>query len=89
MLRSAQTGRLWVKLSAGFRLESQAFANKMAAALLSDLGPDRLVWGSDWPFANFESQMSYQDARATFETWVPEAMRTQVGNTTPRAFYFS
>lgn len=88
MLRSAETGRLWAKLSAGFRLHSAAFAKQMATALLSDLGPDRLVWGSDWPFANYESQVSYQDVRATFESWVPEAMRNQVGSATPRAFYF-
>ena len=28
--------------------------------LADHLGPDRLIWGSDWPFTQFEHQMSYE-----------------------------
>ena len=28
------------------------------------LGNDRLVWGSDWPFTQFEAQMTYGLAHA-------------------------
>lgn len=87
MLKAAETGRLWVKLSAGFRLGSEAFAAQMAAHLIEDFGPERLVWGSDWPFAGFEQTMTYQKARETFEQWVPASMRHQIGTLTPRALY--
>lgn len=88
MLLAAETGRVWVKLSAGFRLASEDFANEMAGHLIADFGPERLVWGSDWPFAGFEETMTYQKARATFEQWVPAAMRHQIGSVTPRELYF-
>lgn len=88
MLKAAETGRVWTKLSGGFRLESEAFAADIASHLIRDLGPERLVWGSDWPFAGFETTMTYQKARATFEQWVPPSMRHQIGTLTPQALYF-
>lgn len=88
MLKAAETGRLWVKLSAGFRLHSPEFASAMAGALLADLGPDRLVWGSDWPFAGFEGGVTYAQARSTFEQWVPAGARERVGRRTPQTLYY-
>ncbi|MBX3620385.1 MAG: amidohydrolase family protein [Rhizobacter sp.] len=106
LLRSVETGRTWVKLSAGFRLATpglaveaaqalaveaaQALAVEAAQALLRHAGPERLMWGSDWPFAAFESTMSYDQALAGLAAWVPDAEdRRRIGSDTPLAFYFA
>jgi predicted TIM-barrel fold metal-dependent hydrolase len=46
------TGRVWVKLSAPYRVSSDAPAHDDLVPLMSALlqaAPERLVWGSDWP----------------------------------------
>lgn len=90
LLRSVETGRTWVKLSAGFRMASQEAAVATAAALLEHAGPERLVWGSDWPFAAHESSMSYAKAIEGLAAWVPDPVaRRRIGSETPWALYFS
>jgi predicted TIM-barrel fold metal-dependent hydrolase len=51
LVRLLQTGRIWVKLSAPYRIADDPadagigpLARKLAGA-----NPDRVVWGSDWP----------------------------------------
>lgn len=90
LLRSVETGRTWVKLSAGFRLDTPQLAIDAARALLRHAGPDRLMWGSDWPFAAFESTMHYEQALSAFADWIPDATaRRRIGSDTPLAFYFT
>jgi 2-pyrone-4,6-dicarboxylate lactonase len=51
-----KTGRCWVKLSAPFRVSKAAwpYANMIPfAQTLLRLRPDRMVWGSDWPYIHF------------------------------------
>jgi predicted TIM-barrel fold metal-dependent hydrolase len=50
------TGRCWVKLSAAFRLSKAGPPyNDLVpyAQALMRLRPDRLIWGSDWPYIHF------------------------------------
>jgi predicted TIM-barrel fold metal-dependent hydrolase len=83
-------GRTWVKLSAGYRLESPQIAQDCARALLAHAGPERLLWGSDWPFAAFENSMRYEYAIAHFKQWVPDAnMRRIIGGETAFRLYFT
>lgn len=90
LLRSVEAGRTWVKLSAGFRLATPELAVEAAQALLRHAGPERLMWGSDWPFAAFERAMDYDQALAGLAAWVPDARdRRRIGSDTPLAFYFS
>ncbi len=90
VLRALENGRTWVKLSAGYRLESQEVAAACAQALLKHAGPERLLWGSDWPFAAFEDRMSYADAIAHFTRWVPDAVaRRIIGGETALRLYFT
>jgi len=49
-------GRLWVKLSAPYR---SAARPAHVRALLAALGPERLVWGSDWPWTRHEAGRDY------------------------------
>jgi predicted TIM-barrel fold metal-dependent hydrolase len=89
MMRAVENGRTWVKLSAGYRLESPQVAEDCGQALLAHVGPERLLWGSDWPFAGFEESMRYEDAVASFERWVPHAnMRRIIGGETALRLYF-
>jgi predicted TIM-barrel fold metal-dependent hydrolase len=90
VLRAIDNGRTWVKLSAGYRLESPQVAQDCARALLAHAGPERLLWGSDWPFAAFEDRMRYEDAIASFRQWVPDAAaRRIIGGETALRLYFS
>lgn len=44
----AGTGQVWVKLSAPYQADVQG-ATAAARLLLEAFGPERLLWGSDWP----------------------------------------
>lgn len=73
---SAPKERLFVKTSAPYRafpdLSSAEAARQIApffAALLEELGPEQLVWGSDWPWTQFEGRHSYQDTVAWEKLW--------------------
>ena len=90
MLRAVDNGRTWVKLSAGYRLESPQVAEACARSLLAHAGPERLLWGSDWPFAGFEDSMRYEEAIASFERWVTDpGVRRIIGGETAFRLYFA
>jgi len=87
-LRSIETGRTWVKLAAGNRVGRTA-AKDYARELLKSAGPERLVWGSDAPYAGFESDTTYQQTLDDLVDWVPDpAARHQIGSVTPLELYF-
>jgi predicted TIM-barrel fold metal-dependent hydrolase len=89
MLAAIERGRTWVKLSAGFRAKSPAAAQANAKALIAVAGGERLLWGSDWPFAAFEDRVTYADTIAALEDWVPDAaLRRQITGDTPMRLYF-
>jgi len=90
ILQSIDKGNTWVKLSAGFRLASEELARQCAAEFLKSAGPERLLWGSDWPFAAFEDRISYTDTIAAFANWVPdEQARRKIAGETALKLYFS
>lgn len=90
LLRSVAKGRTWVKLSAAFRLPSRELAQQVAAVLLREAGPDRLLWGSDWPFTAFESTMDYGQALADLTRLVPDPVaRHRIACETPLQLHFS
>ncbi len=89
MLAAIERGRTWVKLSAGFRTRSPEDARAQARALVGVAGGERLLWGSDWPFANFEGRVRYADTIAALRDWVPDAaLRRQITGETPMRLYF-
>jgi predicted TIM-barrel fold metal-dependent hydrolase len=90
IMRSVEKGRTWVKLSAAYRLESPAVAEACARELIKNCGPERLLWGSDWPFAAFESTVRYADTIAAFKRCVPDdAVRRIIGGETALKLYFT
>jgi len=89
VMRAVNNGRTWIKLSAGYRFESPQVAQDCAKALLAHAGPERLIWGSDWPFAAFEDSMTYDQAIASFKQWVPDASARRIisGETAFRLYF--
>jgi predicted TIM-barrel fold metal-dependent hydrolase len=85
-----QAGRdldLRVKLSAPYRFGAQ-HAAPCAAALHDALGPDRLLWGSDWPWTQFPEVADYTGTLAALAKWFPDpALRRRILVDNPRALY--
>lgn len=78
---------VYVKLSAPYRLRG-VDSGKYAARHLAELGPHRLLWGSDWPWTNHERGRSYKECMNLLEQWVPsEFDRSAILEHTPKALY--
>jgi predicted TIM-barrel fold metal-dependent hydrolase len=88
LLRAVETGRVWVKLSAGFRMPIE-IAAEVAGRLLAEAGPERLLWGSDAPFVNHEADTSYADTLALYRRLVPNPQIRAAIDRTARALYFN
>ncbi len=71
LLAEGPSGRTFVKASAGYRSKGLDVAS-CAGALLAVLGPRRLVWGSDWPFTQFEKAASFAGVVNEFRRWIPD-----------------
>jgi predicted TIM-barrel fold metal-dependent hydrolase len=88
VLRSIDSGRTWVKFSGAYRVRRER-AKEYARELLKVAGPDRLVWGSDAPFAGFESSENYQRTLDDFFEWVPSPEdRRKIISVTPLKLFF-
>ncbi|MDB6116139.1 MAG: putative TIM-barrel fold metal-dependent hydrolase [Lacunisphaera sp.] len=92
LLGLGRTRQVWVKLSGAYRNgangEGAAFALAAAPRLLETYGPDRLLWGSDWPHTQFEKAVDYSSARAALDQWVPDASaRAAILGETPAKLY--
>lgn len=79
MLSIGATNRVWVKISGVYRLKKgadfdtcQGLAKQMLPNLLESYGPKRLLWGSDWPHTNFESDINYDATWESFVDMVPD-----------------
>jgi predicted TIM-barrel fold metal-dependent hydrolase len=89
VLQAVDRGRTWVKLSGAFRLEPPDAAVTFAARLIASAGPDRLLWGSDWPFAAFEDTVTYASVIEAYHRNVPDPQIRQAIDRTALSFYFS
>jgi predicted TIM-barrel fold metal-dependent hydrolase len=92
LLDVLETGRCWIKLSAGYHLSQQAPPYPEVLPLVHALAaarPDRLLWGSDWPHANHYGQMpNSTELLDLLLDWVPdEVVRTRILVDNPAALY--
>ena len=89
LLTTGASGRVWVKLSGAYRNGDQAMGDA-PALLRRSFGPERLVWGSDWPHTQFEDRMGFGQARAALDLWLPDPAerRIALGETAARLFRF-
>jgi predicted TIM-barrel fold metal-dependent hydrolase len=85
---------VWVKLSGAYRLGANGRGDEVAREavplLRSAFGPERLLWGSDWPHTQMETVTNYSEVRAQFDTWINDLPgRQAILETTPtRLFKF-
>ncbi len=101
LLRCAEKGRTWIKLSAAYRLTwappgqphrdppTRPLAQQLAQSLLKNVGPERLLWGSDCPFVGHESHVSFQDTLDELAAWVPDPTTRRKLSDTALKLYFS
>jgi predicted TIM-barrel fold metal-dependent hydrolase len=91
LLEAAGTRRLWVKLSASYRLtDGKRQALQAIPLLRGALGLDRLLWGSDWPHTEFERVASPAAAKRELESWFPDPAEREIvlADTPARLFRF-
>lgn len=82
----APGGKVWVKLSAAYRSAERSNdrsgtsgGSALARALLESFGPQRLVWGSDWPHTQHRHVIDYAGTVEALKVWIPdESMRESV-----------
>jgi predicted TIM-barrel fold metal-dependent hydrolase len=100
MIEAVQTGRLWIKLAAGFRMagteawkdptsDLDTIADRIAADLIVRVGTDRLLWGSDAPFVGYEKRVSYDRVLASYDRWLPDPRLRAEIDRTALDLYFS
>lgn len=92
LLAAGRTRRVWVKISGAYRNgnngRGEAIAQAATPRLKDALGLDRLVWGSDWPHTQFESQINYDKMWAFVDVLLPNAAdRKQVLVDTPAQLF--
>ena len=79
LLNAADSGRVWVKLSAAYRSWSGprwcATGTAAAQALLAAFGSQRLVWGSDWPHTQHRQVADYGRSLGALDGWVADAVK--------------
>ena len=69
-LRSrTRSAAVHVKLSGAYRLGG-CDAGALARLWLAELGPQRLLWGSDWPCTNHEAKADYVALHAALHDWL-------------------
>ena len=108
LLRRADSGRVWVKLSAAYRNASSALldaaqrtpallqadaqrARDCARQLLAAFGPERLVWGSDWPHTQHTELVDYPRSHQVLTEWMSDAAQRQqiLGATAAELFHIA
>ena len=92
LLAAGRSRRVWVKISGAYRNgangRGEAIAEAAMPRLKDALGLDRIVWGSDWPHTQFESQINYDKMWAFAGVLLPSAAdRKQVLVDTPTQLF--
>ncbi len=68
----ARQAPVHVKLSGAYRLGGLD-AGALARLWLAELGPQRLLWGSDWPCTNHEAHADYAALWRSLDDWLHDA----------------
>ncbi|MEN9538124.1 MAG: hypothetical protein RLZZ126_359 [Pseudomonadota bacterium] len=89
-VRRCGVGKVHIKLSAAYRLALGVDPQELARLWLGELGPDALLWGSDWPCTNHEARAEYAKLHAALEDWLgaDTALTHQVRSANPMRLYW-
>jgi predicted TIM-barrel fold metal-dependent hydrolase len=84
----ARQSPVHVKLSGAYRLQGQG-AGMVAKVLRDELGPQSLLWGSDWPCTNHEALADYPRLLAAAYDWVGAETANLALTSNPEALYWA
>lgn len=92
LLDLADTGRTFVKLSGYAKFSHRPYPHEdiwpYVAALLAAFGPERCVWGSDWPFLRAPARVDYGPLLTLLHRLVPaDAQRVAIFWNTPHELF--
>lgn len=84
-----ESGRGWLKLSAPYRVSNApGYADlELYARHFLEVRPDRMVWGSDWPYIHHEDKLSAWDPMQPLAGWMNAAQAEAVYWTNPVRLY--
>ena len=87
LMRRAKIAPVYVKLSGAYRLGG-VDAQQLATLWLNALGPDALLWGSDWPCTNHEQFADFEALMSQARAWVGNQYLEQVMVHNPMRLYW-
>lgn len=88
VLAAVERGNTWVKISGKFRIRGDGLAGALADQILRVAGTERVLWGSDWPFAAYEGKVTYDSVLADYRALVPDPATRRRIDETGLKFYF-
>ncbi|WP_457660622.1 amidohydrolase family protein [Sinorhizobium medicae] len=89
LLEAARSGHVWFKLSQSYRSQP-GFIGRAFELLLEAAGPERLVWGSDWPHVGnrLDRLKTYPSAVQWIEKMISDSsLRRQIWCLNPAILY--
>lgn len=87
LVAHARRAPTYIKLSGAYRLGG-VDATSLARIWLHELGPQSLLWGSDWPCTNHEQLADYPTLLAPLESWVGIENLESVLSHNPQRLYW-
>ncbi|HSQ03365.1 MAG TPA: amidohydrolase family protein, partial [Burkholderiales bacterium] len=91
-LRLHARGGCWVKLTGVYRISKVPDFSDIAPLVQAFVtnNPERIVWGTDWPFLSHLDAVTYPQLMTLFESWVPDTtnQRKILVNNPARLFGF-
>lgn len=100
-LKAMEIGNTWTKISAGYRfapgdnprteadyVKALEHEHELASYFIANAGPERLLWGSDAPFVDHESMVSFKNTLDWFAHSVPDpAVRRKISDTALKLYF--
>jgi predicted TIM-barrel fold metal-dependent hydrolase len=86
LLQRARDLQIWVKLSGPYRCRGNV--TEYAREYLAALGPERLLWGSDWPWTQHDEELNYEMTRGWLDDWIGNSeIRAAILDETPSELF--
>lgn len=88
LAKRARRSEVHVKLSGAYRLDG-VDAGALARLWLGEIGPHRLLWGSDWPCTNHEAHADYSVLWRALDDWLGDESATHAARVeNPQRLYW-